>query len=168
MHISRTKFVATLAVLPLAWSVAAYAGSPEVEELKSQVRMLQERLEQLEKKEQARPVPAPARAGETGGALATTVTTAAEPAITGEASAVKNRASLRDEQQGAPRPDDLTLDPQYRGFTRIPNTKVLIKFNAKPRTDMTLDTENAGDDNRFITAKLPVTGQSDKGGDPRF
>jgi hypothetical protein len=45
---------------------------------------------------------------------------------------------------------------------------VLIKFNAKPRTDVTFDTENAGDDNRFITAKLPVTGQSDKGGDPRF
>ena len=43
-----------------------------------------------------------------------------------------------DEQQGAPRPSDLTLDPQYRGFTRIPNTNVLIKFNAKPRTDVTL------------------------------
>jgi hypothetical protein len=75
---------------------------------------------------------------------------------------------LKDEQQAAPRPDDLTLDPQYRGFTRIPNTNVLIKFNAKPRTDVTYDTENAGDDNRFITARIPVTGQNDQGGDPRF
>lgn len=171
MHTPRTKLVATLAVLPLAWSVAAYAGSPEVEELKSQVRMLQQRLEQLEQKEQARP--APARAGETGGALATppgaaAVTTGTAPAITGEASHVKNRAALRDQQEGAPRADDLTLDPQYRGFTRIPNTSVMIKFNAKPRTDVTFDTENAGDDNRFVTAKLPVSGQSDKGGDPRF
>lgn len=52
------------------------------------------------------------------------------------------------------------------GFARIPNTQVLIKFNAKPRTDVTLDSENAGDDNRFVTAKIPVTGQPDKGQAP--
>ena len=94
--------------------------------------------------------------------------TGTEPGVTGEASAIKNRGSLVNQQDAAPRADDLTLDPKYKGFTRIPNTKVLIKFNAKPRTDVTFDTENAGDDNRFVTAKIPVTGQADKGGDPRF
>jgi hypothetical protein len=75
---------------------------------------------------------------------------------------------LDNQQEAAPRARDLTLDPKIKGFTRIPNTKVLIKFNAKPRTDVTLDTQNAGDDNRFVTAKIPVTGQADKGGDPHF
>jgi hypothetical protein len=159
--------IASAAAALLVWMSAtpARGASAEVEDLKATVRMLQQRIEQLERKEEARPVtPPPA-----GGALASPPgATAAEPAITGEASAVKNRGSVRDEQQAAPRPDDLTLDPQYRGFTRVPNTNVLIKFNAKPRTDVTFDTENAGDDNRFITARIPVTGQDDKGGDPRF
>lgn len=164
----RKLLMAGGAVALLMWTSAtpARGASAEVEELKAQVRMLQQRLEAMEKREESRPAPPPS------GALTTTpggtVTTAAEPAVTGEPSNIKNRGSLRDEQQAAPRPDDLTLDPQFRGFTRIPNTSVLIKFNAKPRTDVTFDTENAGDDNRFITAKLPVTGQDDKGGDPRF
>ena len=155
----------------LVWTSAtpARGASAEVEELKATVRMLQQRIEQLERKEEARPVPP---APPPGGALATTpgsvVTTGAEPAVTGEASNVRNRANMQDQQQAAPRPDDLTLDPEYRGFTRIPNTSVMIKFNAKPRTDVTFDTENSGDDNRFVTAKIPVTGQDDKGGDPRF
>jgi len=163
--------IAGAAAALLVWTSAtpARGASAEVEELKATVRMLQQRIEQLERKEEARPVPPPPPPG---GALATTpggaVTSGAEPAVTGEASNVRNRASMQDQQQAAPRPDDLTLDPQYRGFTRIPNTSVLIKFNAKPRTDVTFDTENAGDDNRFITAKIPVTGQDDKGGDPRF
>jgi hypothetical protein len=90
------------------------------------------------------------------------------PEITGPASQVTERGTLKDEQQAAPRPDDLTLDPKYRGFIRIPNTKVMMRFNAKPRTDMTYDNENAGDDNRFITAKIPVEGDPSKGGKPVF
>jgi hypothetical protein len=45
---------------------------------------------------------------------------------------------------------------------------VLLKFNAKPRVDMTIDDENAGDDNRFITARIPVDGDVKKGGGSRF
>ena len=90
------------------------------------------------------------------------------PEITGPASPVTERGTLKGEQQAAPRPDDLTLDPKYRGFIRIPNTKVMMRFNAKPRTDMTYDSQNAGDDNRFITAKIPVEGDPTKGGKPIF
>ena len=160
------------ALVVSAWAAPARGASQEVEELKQQVKMLQQRIEQLEQHEKEKAAaPAPASVGP-GGALATTpgtvVPSATAPAIEGEASAVKNRASLRDQQEAAPRPGDFTLDPKYRGFTRIPNTPVLIKFNAKPRTDVTLDTKNAGDDNRFITAKIPVTGDPTKGGDPQF
>jgi hypothetical protein len=162
----RTPIIVLSAVLALGVPApAAYAASQEVEELKAQVRILQQRLDQMERREKEKAAEPPHAAAPPPAA---TVTTGTAPAVTGEASAVTNRASLKDEQQGAPRPNDLTLDPQYRGFTRIPNTNVLIKFNAKPRTDVTYDTENAGDDNRFITARIPVTGQNDQGGDPRF
>ncbi len=60
------------------------------------------------------------------------------------------------------------LDPKLRGFIRIPNTKAMIRFNAKPRVDFTYDTKNAGDDNRFVTAKIPVTGAPNEGGGPIF
>jgi len=135
----------------------------EIEKLKKAVESMQKVIEQQNKKieeiekTQAKAPPPPAPA---------VPETAAE--ITGATSPVTERSSLKDEQQAAPRPDDLTLDPNYRGFTRIPNTKVLIKFNAKPRTDMTYDNQNAGDDNRFITAKIPVSTDPTQGGKPVF
>ena len=130
----------------------------EIDKLKKSLKQMQKtideqnkKIEEIEKAQAKAPPPPPPT-----------------PELAGAASAVTERGSLKDEQQAAPRPDDLTLDPKYRGFTRIPNTKVLIKFNAKPRTDMTYDNQNAGDDNRFITAKIPVEGDPTKGGKPVF
>lgn len=60
------------------------------------------------------------------------------------------------------------VDPKLRGFIRIPNTRVMLRFNAKPRVDFTYDTKNTGDDNRFVTAKIPVTGAPNEGGGPIF
>jgi len=60
------------------------------------------------------------------------------------------------------------VDPSLRGFLRIPNTRAMIRFNAKPRVDFTYDPENTGDDNRFVTAKIPVFGSPDRGGGPVF
>lgn len=134
----------------------------EIEKLKKAVESMQKTIDQQNKKideiekAQAKAPPSPAPAAEA----------AVETA--GATSPVKERGSLNDQQQAAPRPDDLTLDPQYRGFARIPNTKALIKFNAKPRTDMTYDNQNAGDDNRFITAKIPLQGEPGYGGKPVF
>ena len=131
-----------------------FAASAEVEELKAQVRSSASRPADREGARE----PAHAQPGQAP-ATAAAVPSGTEPAITGEVAEVKDRKSLDNQQEAAPRPGDLTLDPKYRGFTRIPNTKVLIKFNAKPRVDMTIDPSNTGDDNRFVTAKIPVTGQ---------
>ncbi|HZL71356.1 MAG TPA: DcaP family trimeric outer membrane transporter [Planctomycetota bacterium] len=86
----------------------------------------------------------------------------------GQESPVTPRQNLNDHQEGAPRLDKLTLDPKYLGFIPIPNTPMMIKFNAKPRVDMTLDNGNAGDDNRFITAKIPVSNDPAQGGGSVF
>ena len=60
------------------------------------------------------------------------------------------------------------VDPKLRGFFPVPYTKAMIRFNAKPRVDFTYDTQNAGDDNRFVTAKIPVLGDPNQGGGPVF
>jgi predicted transcriptional regulator with HTH domain len=39
-------------------------------------------------------------------------------------SQVAHRPAMNDEQEAAPRPNELTLDPTYRGFTPIPTTKM--------------------------------------------
>ena len=92
----------------------------------------------------------------------------APPQQAGQESPVTPRGALKDEQESAPRLDKLTLDPKYKGFVPIPNTPMMIKFNAKPRVDMTLDNGNAGDDNRFITAKIPVSNDPAQGGGSVF
>lgn len=86
----------------------------------------------------------------------------------GQPSPIEPRDSMRNEQQPAPRPGMQTLDPKYVGFIPVPNTPVMIKFNAKPRADMTIDNRNTGDDNRFITARIPVRSDPLHGGGSQF
>jgi len=141
----------------------AESRDEEIEQLKKALQQMQKtidqqnkKIEEIEKEQAKAPPPPPMAVPETAAEIANVT------------SPVTERGTLKDEQQAAPRPDDLTLDPKYRGFAPIPNTKVLIRFNAKPRTDMTYDNQNAGDDNRFITAKIPVEGDPTQGGKPVF
>jgi hypothetical protein len=55
-----------------------------------------------------------------------------------------------------------------RGFFPIPNTQVLMRLNAKPRVDFTYDPKNTGNNDRFVTAQIPVTGDPNEGGGPVF
>src|SRR5579872_5329623 len=58
----------------------------------------------------------------TGGATGSTVTFAPPTeSISGTPSQVPDRAALNDQQEAAPRPGNVTLDPSYRGFFPIPN-----------------------------------------------
>ena len=78
------------------------------------------------------------------------------------------RANMDDKQEAAPRPGEYLLDPSYRGYIPIPYTVFMLKFNPKPRLDMMLDTDNPGNDVRFVPARIPVEGQSNHGGGERF
>lgn len=146
--------IVALAVLPTL--ARAQAQPADVQEMRSTIRDMQETIEDLNRKVDALERAAPA--------------TGTEPAPnpTATQSPITPRDALNDQQGPAPRPDDITLDPEFRGFIPIPHTPVLIKFNAKPRVDFTYDTDNAGDDNRFITAKIPVVGDDAKGGGAVF
>src|SRR4030095_12317672 len=174
-------------------ALAAPARASELDELKTQIQAMQQSMEQMQKKidrlerenQQQKQQTAAAKPAQTGGKegpgrVATTTTTVdqygnqtvtiAPTAVTIEshASQVTPRGALNDNQEAAPRPNDLTLDPKYRGFVPIPNTPVLIKFNAKPRVDFTDDPQNTGNPDRFVTAQIPVEGDFFKGGGNQF
>ena len=140
-------------ILTLAGAPALYAQSTETDQLEATVKSLNLAVQELKlkvtdlEKQQA-------------------VMSAELPM--GPLSPVFYRQAFVDNQEAAPRPDDLTLDPQYRGFIPIPHTPAMIRFNAKPRVDFIFDTGNPGDPDMFVPAKIPVAGDPAKGGGNRF
>lgn len=129
----------------------------------------QKRLTSTFKKAPSAPAEGPAATSQVNAQGGQAVTIAPKSVtIEGHASEVTQRSAMNDQQEAAPRPNDLTLDPKYRGFVPIPNTPVLIKFNAKPRVDFTDDPQNTGNKDRFVTAQIPVDGDFFKGGGNQF
>jgi hypothetical protein len=151
----------------------SFAQSPELDQLKTNMQTMQHNMEEMQKKIQELEREKPA-------ANQPTATNAsAVPAgflnfgswtngSIGHESLTRWRHLLRDEQAGAPRPNDYTLDPEYHGFIPVPNTSAIIKFNAKPRVDITSDTRNSGNPDRFVTAQIPVKSAADYGGSEQF
>jgi hypothetical protein len=60
------------------------------------------------------------------------------------------------------------VDPKYQGFFRIPNSQVIMQFNAKPHLDLMEDNRNSGDQARFVTALIPMEGSPEYGGGSQF
>jgi DcaP outer membrane protein len=187
--------VAVIVIVGLSIGVGSTisARATELDDLKAQMRIMQQSMDQMQKKisqlEQdaqkqkqkqqvaasrttaaAPPAEGPRPAPPLIDANGNAVVTIAPQAVTieGHASEITQRPAVNDQQEAAPRPNDLTLDPKYRGFVPIPNTDVLIKFNAKPRVDITDDPQNTGNQDRFVTAQIPVEGDFFKGGGNQF
>ncbi|HZS19094.1 MAG TPA: DcaP family trimeric outer membrane transporter [Candidatus Udaeobacter sp.] len=173
--------------------ITAPARGSELDDLKATIQSMQKSMEQMQQRiaeleqenhkqkqqassSRAAPPPAPVVQQETvsttsaPAASGDQVVTIAPTAVTieGRASEIKDRPAMDDQQEAAPRPNDLTLDPKYRGFVPIPNTPILIKFNAKPRVDFTDDPQNTGNPDRFVTAQIPVDGDFFQGGGNQF
>jgi cell division protein FtsB len=188
---SNKKSVILSLTLFVSFALITPGRASELDELRATVQSMQKNMEQMQKKiadleqenhkqkQQAgasRAARAPAAATEpatdstSAVANGDQVVTIAPTAVTieGRASEVTQRPALDNQQEAAPRPNDLTLDPKYRGFVPIPNTPVLIKFNAKPRVDFTDDPQNTGNPDRFVTAQIPVEGDFFKGGGNQF
>jgi hypothetical protein len=190
-----TRYCKPLPLINIAILLAVAAPvnvrAQELDELKAQMRIMQQsmdqmrkRISQLEQENQkqkqqpqvaaSRTAPPPPAEGPTTTSQVNAqgdqvVTIAPKPVtIEGHTSEVTQRPAINDQQEAAPRPNDLTLDPKYRGFVPIPNTQVLIKFNAKPHLDFTDDPQNTGNPDRFVTAQIPVEGDFFKGGGNQF
>jgi hypothetical protein len=185
--INNKKSVALTLAVVVSFLVVTPARASEIDELKATIQSMQKSMEQmqsriteLERENHTQKHTAASRAA-LPAPVATTEVPASAPAsdqtvtiaptavtIQGRASQIKDRPALDDQQEAAPRPNDLTLDPKYRGFVPIPNTPVLIKFNAKPRVDFTDDPQNTGNPDRFVTAQIPVDGDFFQGGGNQF
>jgi hypothetical protein len=192
-RIKRTRVIIIATGLLLITAMAmpeAHAQSAEdfqqlkalVQEMQKTIQAQNERIADLEKSKKVepapvvttQPVPAPvaAPAGTnqlelTSPSIQDLITVAAGGQI-GQQSLVVYRFTMKDEQEAASRPKDYTLDPTYRGFVPVPNTPVLIKFNAKPHVDFISDNKNAGNQNRFVPASFPLKGDADYGGGEQF
>jgi hypothetical protein len=136
---------AVLAVSP----AAVRAADADVYPLRKEVRELQKKVDALEQ--------APG-----------TVNVLSLRLPEGVAATMMQRPALNDQQEAAARLDNQTLDPKYKGFIPVPNTEVMMKFNAKPHVDVTSDSENSGDSRRFVTARIPVDGDPAQGGGEQF
>jgi DcaP outer membrane protein len=188
-----TAFVFANVALFAAIALAVPARADELEDLKAQMATMQKSMEQMQKKiadleqenhkqkqkQQAATTkttapPAPAEGPTVHvpmvDANGNPIVVIAPSAVTiaGRASQVTQRPAQNDQQEAAPRPFDLTLDPKYIGFINIPNTAVLVKFNAKPHLDFTDDPGNTGNPDRFVTATIPVEGDFFKNGGNQF
>ena len=167
VHISKILNLCIIFVFLTASAVTAQAASndSDLEQLKATINQMQKTIEKqnqrIEELEKAKAVPVPMAAQPVKEAMPTMK-------VEGTPAPVAPRYTMSDQQEASPRLDDLTLDPKYQGFIPVPNTNVLIKLNAKPRVDMTWDNQNAGDDNRFIQARIPVEGDEARGGGARF
>src|SRR6188768_3828921 len=147
-----TRSIIALIALTAVGAARAQAPSTEVEQLKAAMQTMQKNMEEMQRKlaelekAQAAPAVLTAPTPPTTSAAAMAATTAAgitfnTPAkpVVATASPVTDRDAMNNQQEAAPRLDDLVLDPQYRGFFPIPNTDILVKLNAKPRVDMMQD-----------------------------
>ncbi|MFI5181406.1 MAG: DcaP family trimeric outer membrane transporter [Thermoanaerobaculia bacterium] len=134
-----------------------------VEQLEKTVQELKARLSALEKEKAAAPVqqpqqqPAPAP-----------TSPAPTPTPAPTAGLVPDYNTMGDQQPAAPRPDNVPLDPELKGFLPIPGTLSMVRFGGSARVDAIYDLANNGNPNWFVPSSIPVPGQSGTDGGGRF
>jgi hypothetical protein len=168
-------FTMVLVTALFAATAATQAQTNDLDQLKAAVKSMEQtiadlktKIADLEKTRVAAPPSRGATALETNSPSIRTVEKVAAGQQVAEQSPIMNRGALNDQQEAASRPKDYTLDPQFHGFIPVPNTPVLMKFNAKPHVDMTLYNKNAGNKNRFVPAVFPLKGDPNYGGGEQF
>jgi hypothetical protein len=167
--------IVTLAIV-LAGTLPASAQNSDLDQLKETVKSLEQTIQEMKQKiadlekqkAQTPPAPTGTNALEKASPSIQDLEKVAEGQTIGEKSHVTYRGALNDQQEAASRPKDFTLDPTYQGFIPVPNTPVLLKFNAKPHVDATSDNKNAGNQNRFVPAVFPLQGDPTYGGGEQF
>ena len=168
----KSKILTTIP-LTIALAAAGETLTPDqlqstVTEMQKTIESLQQQIQGLKRQQQMTAVPANSTNESVATSPDTVVFSQMVTQVKGHEAQVTSRNTFNDQQEAAPRANDLTLDPKYRGFIPIPNTPAMIKFNAKPRVDFTSDNRNSGNPDRFVPAQIPVDGESSQGGGHQF
>lgn len=74
-------------------------------------------------------------------------------------SLVRDVDAFVDQQQAAPRADNVPLDPTMTGFVPIPGTESIFKIGGFARIDAITDFGNSGNPNQFVPSSIPVPGE---------
>jgi hypothetical protein len=139
------------AAFALAISGAARAQSPDVNQLKGKVQQLEQMVQDLKQQiavlENAQKTPAMPLTQPPGlPPQKPTPATAPTPLLpTNQISALaRERVVANADPEGAARIDNEELDPTLRGFFRLPGTGTLVKLGGFVKTDLFVDTNQAG------------------------
>ena len=159
--------LAAMAAMPVHAQDDAQALRREIDAMRQMLQGMQQRLDQLERREEhaaaapvALPSPMPAAPQTT-----TTVSTASgilhPTQVPGVAPPVlPQRESVADPSTAASRPDSAAgpTDPDLKGFFAIPGTDTVIRIGGYAKLDAIADSRGAGDEDQFIPSSMPVGG----------
>jgi hypothetical protein len=144
----------TLALAGMFGAMTGGAQTQEIDQLRERLRQLEQSTQQsmqelkaqisaLQQEAQQPPgvapaLPAPSASPSTSGQ----VPTAQLPLNIGEETRLRQTAG--ENEDGAPRIDNESLDPSLRGYFRLPGTSTLMKFGGFVKTDLIYDLNYAG------------------------
>lgn len=126
----------------------------QLDELREQMSKLQAQLGELKAAEAAAPAIAPSVRQE--GTIQAT-----KPPLQGQISKQVGEATatyniVSEDPTAAARFNNVPLDPQYRGFFRLPGTQTLLKIGGYFKTDFIYDLKPAGTTDAFIPSSIPI------------
>jgi len=154
-------------------NVVADSGSPpdpavenmlkQVSELRSEIAVLQAKLEALEASSGTSASPAPAAKTPQAPTDTTQDGTikSSEPLPEAKPSkevgtATSTYTQFGEDTAAAPRFDNVPLDPKYKGFFRLPGTQTILKIGGYFKTDFMEDLKPAGNNDAFVPSAFPV------------
>ena len=134
-------------------AVTGGAQTQEIDQLRERLRLLEQSTQQsmqemkaqiaaLEAEAQKPPGDVPALPAPSSASTPAQVPTAQLPLNIGEETRLRQTAG--ENEDGAPRIDNESLDPSLRGYFRLPGTTTLMKFGGFVKTDLIYDLNYAG------------------------
>lgn len=126
----------------------------QLDELQKQMSKLQAQLGELKAAEATAPAAAPSATQE--GTIQAT-----KPPLQGQTSkqvgeATATYTTFSEDPTAAARFNNVPLDPQYRGFFRLPGTETILKIGGYFKTDFIYDLKPAGNPAAFVPSSIPI------------
>jgi len=131
-----------------------------VESMQSQMAKMQAEIDQLKGAKPATP-PAPAAATAAMPTKKEAPSQAAEQIPEGTTSPQVGEATAKlqqfsEDNLAAARFDNISLDPKYKGYFRLPGTQMIMKIGGYFKTDYINDLKPAGNTDAFVPSSFPV------------
>lgn len=157
----KTRILTSIALALAAPAVLAQSSDAlqrELDQTKQLLRELQQRVQQLESKLQAAPA-APSAAPAAAPPAPKEVPVAQPSGMLGRmaVSGYQPPMTLRGDHEAEQRGEGMPVDPELKGFIRLPGTQTLIRFGGYVKLDAMYDFKPIGSYDSFITSEIPLS-----------